>query len=622
MPEQLGGAEFGAYAEHVAYAAKQLTRDQKRALLYPKFNAWREKWASLYGDYIEITRKDPSIRYRPKHDKALAVAQSQSYITYTRGGNRTSKTHTVFDLHQQFLTGRHSRVGLAPGQHNTFIIAGQPLNRYAPRVFEPKFLSGEKGPGSIITPIFPEDGKWFYHYDPRKYTVTIACSECAEAGRAQSCSHQKSTITLFGTENKIESLEAFTASVMHLDEDVPKSYFDAGKQRIADVPGSCIYISATPLHGPQHWYNRELERIAKGDPKKNRVIEGDMSSQKYVEVHQVSQFEAGIIPHDKIHANMKGMTPFEIQARVYGNPVSIATNPVFDHGKLADMDDKAVAPDFYTVECAEIDNKQLDVMSIRYPNEVVFTHRQTPIQDNPTGLRVWELPKDGLQYVIGVDTAKGVTDGDASCATVFEVFMKGGKPRLRMVAQWHGWLNANDYAEEIMKVAVGYNSACVGVEVTGGWGAAVVQKFKEFAYWNLYREVHDQAAAVEKADTRYGIDTTPISKPFMIQATQQYINEDYIEIPCTDTINELVAYTQRDMTKDGRKLKNPEFEGAGGSLDDRTMSVVITVAMMVGSGNVFDVLKGAVPAMAPAPHDIFEAALREEMDLNGDGWYR
>ena len=71
-------------------------------------------------------------------------------------------------------------------------------------------------------------------------------------------------------------------------------------------------------------------------------------------------------------------------------------------------------------------------------------------------------------------------------------------------------------------------------------------------------------------DSRFGVDTNQYSKPSMIGALQHFLKGNQIAIYCKDTISELVAYAQEKTD-----LGNARYRGAGGSHDDRVMSLVI-----------------------------------------------
>jgi hypothetical protein len=464
---------------------------------------------------------------------------------------------------------------------------GLAFSKYAPNVFEKKFLLGEED--NHLAPMFPEGGKWFYHYDSRKYALTIACKNCANSGKAGSCKHQKWTINLFSDEGGWEILQGAQYRLGHFDEHVRSDFYQEAKQRLASVEKSSLLITGTPLFGLNSWENT-LASIAEGNPEKNRRDPDNLKSPPYVSLHEIDQFTAGIVPHSVIKSNMLDMTDFEIKARIYGKPAPLTDCPVFDQYVLQEMHKQAADPCYYHVATKE-DMALEDVADVTQ----IEVSKLGEMPGYWTGVRVWETPEEEGQYLIAVDTARGLAQpdphrpgtGDASCASVLRLQNKRGKLHLSLVAQYHGWINAFDYGNEVFKLAVWYNDALVVVELTGGFGDAVNLRLKQIGYWNIFRDLTSYSQATFTQDPRFGVDTNAATKPFMVAALQQFLRDKTISIPCRKTIEELVAFEQQNTTKDGRRLVTPRYQGAGGAHDDRVMSLVIGASVAV-SHPIFD----------------------------------
>jgi len=81
-------------------------------------------------------------------------------------------------------------------------------------------------------------------------------------------------------------------------------------------------------------------------------------------------------------------------------------------------------------------------------------------------LKIWEHPRDGVEYVIGADVGGGHRDGDLSVASVLE------KHTLRHVATLSGWWKPQTFADLGIRLAERYNHAYLGFESnTIGQGA-------------------------------------------------------------------------------------------------------------------------------------------------------
>jgi hypothetical protein len=151
------------------------------------------------------------------------------------------------------------------------------------------------------------------------------------------------------------------------------------------------------------------------------------------------------------------------------------------------------------------------------------------------------------------------------------------------VAQYHNWISIHDYADEVFKLALWYNSAMVIIELTGGLGRAVLERLrKDLLYWNIFREQGRADLAEYNRDPRLGVETSPYSKAGMIAVLQHVLHSDRLLIHCRDTIAELAAYEQERTD-----LGNTKYHGANGSHDDRVMSLAIGVSTAVNNSLYF-----------------------------------
>lgn len=557
---------FLHYSEIVADAAKALPRTMKEAR--PWLKDWALAWRRLHDTFDKLVEADPMMLYEPANRVAREFHSSDAYIRYFRAGNRTSKSQSGYAEHYFVTTGQHRWRSFTDPPNMTFII-GVNFSQYKGAVFEPKFLTGEQG--NPLSPMFPIGGKWFNHYDEREKVITIACKECAELGKAGGCRHTKSRIRLFSDEGGWEVLQGAAYMLGHFDEHIREEFFSEALQRFKTVAGSCLIVTGTPLHGHEAWEHRRLTaKFLEGRPA-NTLDPDNPDSQTFVSMHEIDQFEAGLTPYEKIKADMGMLDEFEIESRIYGRPAPLAKNPVFDRKVLATMRDKVKEP--------IRGNLVLDGPLVQAKPESVVTFHDT----GSGNLRVWETPQVGAVYIASVDTASGLAGRDASCCCILKATQVGLTMRLDMVAQYHGWINPHDYADEVMKLSIWYNSALAVVELTGGLGTAVVLRLREHAYWNLYRESRDHAAVEYSLDSRIGVETSKASKPFMIAALQSFIKDHRISVPCKATIGELVAYEQEIMGSGGASLQQPRYRGAGGSHDDRVMALAIAAAVAIAN---------------------------------------
>ena len=592
---------FLAYSQEVAAAAKSLTQAQRDQL--PWFNPWVREWKKLYDEYDRRVEADPMILYRPAHDVSLDFHKSPAFIRYFRAGNRTSKTMSGYAEHYFVATGQHKWRKFPDPRTNkiaTFII-GLAYTKYGHRVFEAKMLRGEPEARNPLTPMFPIGGKWFNHYSEKTKVLKIACPNCAEAGKAQSCKHKKAEITLFSDEGGVDVLQGAQYNLGHFDEHIPEEFFSEARIRLINVKNSSFIVTGTPLHGPEAWEQRVLAKLYENGPPENL----DSRGRPIVSMHQISMYDAGLVNKEDIDEEVKLLDYFEIQARIYGKPAALAKNPVFDRQVLAEMLEEAKPP---------------DRGHLRITGDIVLEEelerRYLEFDPHDAGpLRIWETPAVGADYIIGVDTARGLTDGDASAASVLKVTHYGTNVTLDLVAQYHGWVNPLDYAEELFKLAVFYNSALVSIELTGGFGEATMLKLRQdYAYWNIFRDESNHAQAKHRLAGKLGVETNVRTKPFMISSLQRFVKDRAITIPCSATIREMTAYEQERSDKG----THTRFGGATGAHDDRVMSLVIGCATAVAAPHAFIPYENERPKISEAYNEEWVDIHREMRTTDDD----
>jgi hypothetical protein len=513
--------------------------------------------------------------YRPAHDVSLRFHSSEAFVRWYSAGNRPSKTQSGYAEHYLIVTNQHKFRFIPPGEHSTFIV-GLGYTKYCPNIFEKKFLTGEEG--NPLSPMFPDGGKWFHSYDTKKHIITLACSLCANKGRAKQCPghHKKSDITLYSDVGGWESIQGSQFILGHFDEHIKdKKWYNEAQQRLSSVvyEGKSVgkfILTGTPLHGINSWEMTTFTPILEGNPKDNLSEPSNPDSPPFVELFEIDQFKAGLVPPETILKNMKGYTDAEIECRVYGKPVPITETPVFDKDILNNWRRATIAPKFMQLDAKE-GRGLLDIHTRHH----VLSDELDKQLDSWTGLRVWEEPQPGGQYVIGIDTAKGLRDGDASAASVLRMQDINNQLHLSLVAQYHGWINMLDYGTEIFKMCKWYNDALAVVERTGGYGENVLLRMKDqLYYWNIFQD-QSVSSVMGAMDTRYGIDTNQNTKPYMISVLQYAIKEGLLSVKCKQTVGELISYEQVNTSATGLKLVTPKFQGGGGSLDDRVASLFI-----------------------------------------------
>ena len=532
----------------------------------------------LRDDFLTIVEGDPMVLYKPAHRAALEFHQSQSRQRYFRAPNRTSKTQSGVADNYWVLTGQHPYRPKSPLPSAVAIVAVN-FSKQAHAVYVPKLIDGEAG--NPLSPAFPEGGKWFHSYDKRKYLLRVACRACAEAGKAMSCKHPKSTLHLF---SDVEGPLVFAGgqyAQVQFDEQISYEFYAEALKRIETVPNSGLVITETPLGGKGFWTHKVLT--------KKVCLETNRKGVPLCSLHTIDQYEAGLTAKDLIDESKTAMTEQEAEARIYGRPAAYSKSAVFDNAQIGEMLNAAIDPirgdlfiKYNEKPPGEEDPQHWDEQ-IDHTNAeelLVDSDDETAVRflEQPDGmLRVWELPKRHYQYVIGADVAQGLTHGDASCAHVIKMGRVGTHYTFDIVASFHGWCNSLAYASHLMKLSMFYNQSWLVIERRGP-GDATIEKLKELGCWTLFRDQTDPANAMFINDSRFGVDTNIKTKGIFISILQnvlwnRQLQHRFLNIPCRDTLEELGSYGQ-EVSRTGKTIT---FRGESGTPDDRVMALAVGV---------------------------------------------
>lgn len=175
-------------------------------------------------------------------------------------------------------------------------------------------------------------------------------------------------------------------------------------------------------------------------------------------------------------------------------------------------------------------------------------------------LAVYERPRSGGDYWIGVDASSGMAGGDYSAMAVIE------RQSLLPVAFWHGRIDPDLLGEEAVKLAAYYQRAMLAPEINNQ-GIAVVNTIRRLHWPRLYRR-RSVNRTDEMLSCEYGFHTTARTKPLIINNLARYIREDALRLRDKETIAECVSYMRDE--KGGTNAQ-------AGCHDDRVMALAIAL---------------------------------------------
>lgn len=566
-------ANFLDWAEKVRDAILAISKEKQKL---PQVIELAHGLRRLRDEFDTAVSSDPMMLYRPQHAVNLAMHKSRAKTRWLRYANRSSKTTGCHAEIYWTLTGFHPYRTIPTFPTQAFIV-GLDYTHYATTVFEPKFIYGE--PGNALSPIFPENGKWFHSYDAAKRILELGCKQCAEAGQSKSCSHPHPMLILFSDEVGSEPLSGGQYGIAHLDEEVSECFHDEARERLKTVPNSIELVSLTPLAGEAFWTERRLTKVA-------------LSGAKYpgtndplVSFHTIDQFSAGLVRHEEIVASMHDMPEAQIDARIFGIPATDSEHAVFDLPVLREMAAQIVEPKLGAIVVSKRqtqlglgDEKKLagntDAEIIGQAGEKTKVVFRTMASG---WLKIFEPPRALGQYIIGADVAEGLTGRDRSVASVLRMIPSGLDLKFKLVAQFAGWIDPMLYAEELLKLGILYQPAWLNVEQNGP-GLVCLKHLKDMGCWFMFRDMSNLSAFRDDVGSLFGTSTNKTSKSVIISLLQSVfklnkLGKEAMIIPCAETLAELRAYVQRP-TESGKSL---QFEADGDCHDDRVMSLALAV---------------------------------------------
>ena len=242
------------------------------------------------------------------------------------------------------------------------------------------------------------------------------------------------------------------------------------------------------------------------------------------------------------------MLPWQLAQEYPDNPEEAfirSGNPVFDVDALRAMETRT--PDYGYLDI-EVQGSKRSPTFIKVSSE--------------TSYRQWEPPRLDYQYVIGADVAEGLEHGDYSCAQVLCLQTN------EQVAQWHGHIDPDLFANEIASLAWRYNQALVAVEANNH-GLTTNKALQRLTYPKIYiRRELDGKTTWQNRQTKIGWLTTKASKPLMIDELAMSVRQG-LSIHDKSTIGEMLTY-----------VRNERGQMGGSPFDDRVIALAIANQML------------------------------------------
>ncbi len=216
--------------------------------------------------------------------------------------------------------------------------------------------------------------------------------------------------------------------------------------------------------------------------------------------------------------------------------------PVFEISELVKMEQiaqKAPAPMFGQI-LANPDTSS----SIKF----IFDEVPVNFQDqDPTPLKIWDLPEKGERYTIGVDVSEGKLNVEsAEKKNDYSVIDVTRVSDLKTVARWRGHIDPDLLGAVVFALGTFYNTALVGVEINNH-GLTTVQHLRNKFYRNLYMRETSEEHQFQERTALMGWRTDRKTKPIIINNLVQAIRDnDIIDLDVV-FIRECMTYVRDDQ---------------------------------------------------------------------------
>ena len=163
-------------------------------------------------------------------------------------------------------------------------------------------------------------------------------------------------------------------------------------------------------------------------------------------------------------------------------------------------------------------------------------------------LSVWEGPIPRHVYVIGADVAEGNNGETADYSTAFVLDVGSS----RQVAEWHGHIEPDKFADVLVKLALFYNSAMLAPESWPGLGGITMSHIAALGYGNVYRSNVKHGTT---GDNRDGWATTSATRePMLMALAGQAVRDVGMVIQSKGLIDEMRSFV---WMENGKMDHNP-----------------------------------------------------------------
>lgn len=193
-----------------------------------------------------------------------------------------------------------------------------------------------------------------------------------------------------------------------------------------------------------------------------------------------------------------------------------------------------------------------------YPRRKLFARWANPSRDkeemeNPGAMWLWKEPKEGHDYILGVDCAEGIgKEGDNSCIEVIDA------TTLEQVAEFYSnTIPPYIFAQVVSEIGIYYNNGLVVVENMGAGGAVLSNLQHELYYENLYFDPNGG-----QKTNKPGIKTTVSNRPVVLECLQHRLLNGSLRLNSKRFVKELNTFMYNPQTQKAAAIKGKGHDDA------------------------------------------------------------
>ena len=193
----------------------------------------------------------------------------------------------------------------------------------------------------------------------------------------------------------------------------------------------------------------------------------------------------------------------------------------------------------------------------------------------PGALWIWKEPKDGHEYIIGVDCSEGIgEDGDNNCFEVIDM------ATLEQCAEFYSNIcPPNVFSQIVCEIGNYYNVALVVIDAKGVGAAVTKTLHHDLAYDHLYYDMKKKKSALE----RIGVQIGPTNRSVYLESLQHRLVNKTLKINSKRFVDELHTFVFNASKHRAEAKRNAH--------DDAIMAMCI--ALYVRDTQIYDMPIGA-----------------------------